>query len=92
MIHLANKHTSGREILQTLEENTYIKFNSSPCRSSCKTTGPKKGARCATKRIGGGICSSKKSPAASTCSKIYELEKLDGNSKECKNAIVKNER
>lgn len=75
MIHPANKYTSGREVLQTLEENTYIKFNSSPCRSSCKTTRPKKRARCATKRIGGGICGPKKSPAASTCSKIYELER-----------------
>lgn len=65
-----------------MEENTYIKFDGSSCRCCCKTTWPKKGARCATKRIRGGICSSKESSTASTGSKICKLEKQELNSKQ----------
>ena len=77
IIHPAKKHTGDKNTPQRLE-NTYIKLNSSPSRSSCKTTWPKERARCATKRIRGGICSSKKSPTAGTCSKIYKLERKMG--------------
>lgn len=78
MIPPTKKHTGDKNIPQRSKDNTYVKLNSSPSRSSCKTTWPKEGARCATKRIRGGICSSKKSPAAGTCSKIYKLERKMG--------------
>lgn len=77
LFHPSKRYTNRRVIYSTqrLEENTYIKLNSGPSRSSCKTAWPEEGARCATKRIRGCICSTKESPTASTCSKICKLER-----------------